>query len=37
MPFFLPDLPYATDAFGETISADTFEYHHGKHQQSLYR
>ena len=31
MPFVLPDLPYAKDAFGTTISAETFDYHHGKH------
>lgn len=31
MPFVLPDLPYPKDAFGSTISAETFDYHHGKH------
>ena len=31
MPFSLPDLPYAKDAFGDLISAETFDYHHGKH------
>ncbi|MBB6125196.1 superoxide dismutase [Sphingobium subterraneum] len=31
MAFTLPDLPYPKDAFGSTISAETFEYHHGKH------
>lgn len=31
MAFVLPDLPYAKDAFGDTISAETFDYHHGKH------
>ncbi|PQM26029.1 superoxide dismutase [Fe] [Sphingopyxis lindanitolerans] len=31
MPFTLPPLPYATDAFGAVISAETFAYHHGKH------
>ncbi len=31
MPFTLPDLPYAKDAFGDIISAETFDYHHGKH------
>ncbi|CAN5122541.1 superoxide dismutase [soil metagenome] len=31
MPFVLPELPYATDAFGKIISAETFDYHHGKH------
>jgi superoxide dismutase, Fe-Mn family len=31
MPFILPDLPYAKDAFGALISSETFDYHHGKH------
>jgi len=31
MAFTLPDLPYSKDAFGELISAETFDYHHGKH------
>ena len=31
MAFTLPDLPYAKDAFGEILSAETFDYHHGKH------
>jgi Fe-Mn family superoxide dismutase len=34
VPFVLPDLPYARDAFGSVISAETFEYHHGKHHQA---
>lgn len=34
MPFVLPDLPYARDSFGATISAETFEYHHGKHHRA---
>jgi Fe-Mn family superoxide dismutase len=34
VPFVLPDLPYAPDAFGPTISAETFEYHHGKHHKA---
>ncbi len=34
MSFVLPDLPYAPDAFGELISAETFEYHHGKHHKA---
>lgn len=34
MPFVLPDLPYPPDAFGPTISAETFEYHHGKHHKA---
>lgn len=31
MAFVLPELPYAKDAFGEILSAETFDYHHGKH------
>jgi Fe-Mn family superoxide dismutase len=31
MSFILPDLPYDTSAFGDLISAETFDYHHGKH------
>jgi superoxide dismutase, Fe-Mn family len=31
MPFTLPDLPYAKDAFGDILSAETFDFHHGKH------
>ncbi|CAN5249739.1 superoxide dismutase [Fe] [soil metagenome] len=31
MAFALPELPYAKDAFGDLISAETFDYHHGKH------
>jgi superoxide dismutase, Fe-Mn family len=31
MAFTLPDLPYAKDAFGDILSAETFDYHHGKH------
>jgi Fe-Mn family superoxide dismutase len=31
MPFTLPALPYAPDAFGPVLSAESFEYHHGKH------
>jgi superoxide dismutase, Fe-Mn family len=31
MTFTLPDLPYAKDAFGDLISVETFDYHHGKH------
>jgi len=34
MAFTLPALPYAKDAFGSTISAETFDYHHGKHHQA---
>ncbi|MCY0991396.1 superoxide dismutase [Nannocystis sp. ILAH1] len=31
MPFTLPELPYAKDALSPHISAETLEYHHGKH------
>jgi len=31
MAFELPDLPYAKDALEPHISAETLEYHHGKH------
>lgn len=31
MAFYLPELPYAKDAFGELLSAETFDFHHGKH------
>ncbi|QUT04187.1 superoxide dismutase [Sphingobium phenoxybenzoativorans] len=31
MPFVLPELPYAKDAFGKILSPETFDYHHGKH------
>ncbi len=31
MPFALPELPYSKNSFGDLISAETFEYHHGKH------
>lgn len=34
MAFILPDLPYAKDAFGDTLSAETFDYHHGKHHKA---
>ena len=34
MSFTLPDLPYATDAFGDTLSAETFAFHHGKHHKA---
>lgn len=33
MAFILPDLPYSSDAFGELISQQTFEFHHGRHHQ----
>lgn len=31
MAFVLPPLPYPKDAFGDILSVETFEYHHGKH------
>ncbi|MBN1321061.1 MAG: superoxide dismutase [Thermoleophilia bacterium] len=31
MAFALPDLPYAKDALEPHLSAETLEYHHGKH------
>ena len=31
MAFQLPDLPFAKDALGDVMSAETFDYHHGKH------
>ncbi len=34
MPFVLPDLPYARDALAPHISAETLDFHHGKHHQA---
>ncbi len=34
MAFELPELPYAYDALGDYMSAETFEYHHDKHHQA---
>jgi Fe-Mn family superoxide dismutase len=34
MAFTLPDLPYAKDALAPHISAETLEYHYGKHHQA---
>jgi Fe-Mn family superoxide dismutase len=34
MPFQLPDLPYARDALQPAMSAETLDYHHGKHHQA---
>ena len=34
MMFHLPDLPYAADALGSFMSAETLAYHHGKHHKS---
>jgi len=32
-PFILPALPYSKDAFASHFTAETFDYHHGKHHQ----
>ena len=34
MAFTLPELPYAKDALAPTISAETIDYHYGKHHQA---
>jgi len=34
MPFALPELPYGKDALAPVISAETIEYHYGKHHQA---
>jgi superoxide dismutase, Fe-Mn family len=34
MAFQLPDLPYAQDALAPHMSAETLEYHHGKHHKA---
>jgi Fe-Mn family superoxide dismutase len=34
MAFVLPDLPYAKDAFGDVLSPETFDFHHGKHHKA---
>ena len=34
MPFQLPDLPYAKDALAPHMSAETLEFHHGKHHKT---
>ena len=34
MAFTLPDLPYAKDALQPHMSAETFDYHHGKHHKA---
>src|SRR6478672_1858113 len=34
MPFQLPDLPFAPDALDPVMSAETLEYHHGKHHKA---
>ncbi|HEX6377394.1 MAG TPA: superoxide dismutase [Allosphingosinicella sp.] len=33
MPFTLPDLPFARDALRDFMSAETLDFHHGKHHQ----
>ncbi|MFY9590050.1 superoxide dismutase [Rickettsia endosymbiont of Halotydeus destructor] len=33
-PFVLPNLPYAKDSFKPHFTAETFDYHHGKHHQT---
>jgi superoxide dismutase, Fe-Mn family len=34
MSFTLPDLPFARDALGAFMSAETLDFHHGKHHQA---
>jgi len=34
MPFQLPDLPYAKDALAPHMSAETLDYHYGKHHKA---
>jgi len=34
MAFILPELPFAKDALGEHMSAETLDYHHGKHHKA---
>ena len=34
MAFTLPELPYGKDALAPVISAETIEYHYGKHHQA---
>ena len=34
MPFQLPDLPFAPDALAPHMSAETLEFHHGKHHRA---
>ena len=34
MAFRLPDLPFARDALGAFMSAETLDYHHGKHHRA---
>jgi Fe-Mn family superoxide dismutase len=34
MPFILPELPFDKEALGEHMSAETLDYHHGKHHKA---
>ncbi len=34
MAFTLPDLPFGRDALGEFMSAETLDFHHGRHHQA---
>jgi len=34
MPFQLPELPFAKDALAPHMSAETLEFHHGKHHKA---
>ena len=34
MPFQLPELPFAKDALAPVMSAETLEFHHGKHHKA---
>ena len=34
MAFQLPELPFAKDALGDVMSAETFDYHHGEHHKA---
>jgi Fe-Mn family superoxide dismutase len=34
MPFNLPDLPFGSDALAPHMSAETLEFHHGKHHEA---
>ena len=34
MAFQLPDLPFAKDALAPHMSAETLEFHHGKHHRA---
>ncbi|HEX8584922.1 MAG TPA: superoxide dismutase [Allosphingosinicella sp.] len=34
MPFTLPELPFDKNALGEFMSAETLDYHHGKHHKA---